>query len=298
MQWLVRVDNTARVTALQEGTAIAGENIPFSNIDQLVGAGVTVDSVDSYGIGFLMFNCQKEPFNDKRVRQAFHYAIDYDKLIKNQLGGNAETLTSYLPKDNPAYHEASTVYKHDPEKAKALLKEAGQENLEVKLLVIDNWIKDLSAQIQQDLQAVGMNVTLDVQAAPYPTMAASKTDEILPFDVFLAPGDVSCFGTNADVHLAWFYGENTDWCQGRSCWAKAGDGKCQEFNEYLDQARKATDAKTRQEAYNKCFDIISEEVPLYPLFHKKVVTGYWAGLIEGFEPSPTTGLYFQNAKLK
>ena len=218
--------------------------------------------------------------------------------IKNQLGGNAETLTSYLPKDNPAYHEASTVYKHDPEKAKALLKEAGQENLEVKLLVIDNWIKDLSAQIQQDLQAVGMNVTLDVQAAPYPTMAASKTDEILPFDVFLAPGDVSCFGTNADVHLAWFYGENTDWCQGRSCWAKAGDGKCQEFNEYLDQARKATDANTRQEAYNKCFDIISEEVPLYPLFHKKVVTGYWAGLIEGFEPSPTTGLYFQNAKLK
>ena len=79
---------------------------------------------------------------------------------------------------------------------------------------------------------------------------------------------------------------------------KAGDGKCQEFNEYLDQARKATDANTRQEAYNKCFDIISEEVPLYPLFHKKVVTGYWAGLIEGFEPSPTTGLYFQNAKLK
>lgn len=67
-----------------------------------------------------MFNCQKEPFNDKRVRQAFHYAIDYDKLIKNQLGGNAETLTSYLPKDNPAYHEASTVYKYDPEKAKAL----------------------------------------------------------------------------------------------------------------------------------------------------------------------------------
>ena len=121
---------------------------------------------------------------------------------------------------------------------------------------------------------------------------------MLDYDVFLAPGDVSCFGTNADVHLAWFYGENTDWCQGRSCWAKAGDGKCQEFNEYLDQARKATDANTRQEAYNKCFDIISEEVPLYPLFHKKVVTGYWAGLIEGFEPSPTTGLYFQNAKLK
>ena len=66
----------------------------------------------------------------------------------------------------------------------------------------------------------------------------------------------------------------------------------------FDEARRATDAGARQEAYNKCFDIISEEVPLYPLFHKKVVTGYWAGLIEGFEPSPTTGLYFQNAKLK
>ena len=274
MQWLVRVDNTARVTALQEGTAVAGENIPFANSDQLVNAGVTVDSVSSYGIGFLMFNCQKAPFNDKRVRQAFFYAIDYDKLISNQLGGQAETLTSYLPKDNPAYHEASTVYKYDPEKAKSLLKEAGQENLSFTLLVIDNWIKDLAAQIQQDLQAVGLTCTLDVQAAPYPSLAAKEDNSVLDYDVFLAPGDVSCFGTNADVHLAWFYGENTDWCQGRTCWAKAGDGKCTEFNQYLDEARRATDAGARQEAYNKCFDIIAEEVPLYPLFHKKVVTGY------------------------
>ena len=298
MQWLVRVDNTARVTALQEGTAVAGENIPFANSDQLVNAGVTVDSVSSYGIGFLMFNCQKAPFNDKRVRQAFFYAIDYDKLISNQLGGQAETLTSYLPKDNPAYHEASTIYKYDPEKAKSLLKEAGQENLSFTLLVIDNWIKDLAAQIQQDLQAVGLTCTLDVQAAPYPALAAKEDNSVLDYDVFLAPGDVSCFGTNADVHLAWFYGENTDWCQGRTCWAKAGDGKCTEFNQYLDEARKATDAGARQEAYNKCFDIIAEEVPLYPLFHKKVLTGYWADKIEGFEPSPTTGLYFQDAKLK
>ena len=298
MQWLVRVDNTARVTALQEGTAVAGENIPFANSDQLVNAGVTVDSVSSYGIGFLMFNCQKAPFNDKRVRQAFFYAIDYDKLISNQLGGQAETLTSYLPKDNPAYHEASTVYKYDPEKAKSLLKEAGQENLSFTLLVIDNWIKDLAAQIQQDLQAVGLTCTLDVQAAPYPALAAKEDNSVLDYDVFLAPGDVSCFGTNADVHLAWFYGENTDWCQGRTCWAKAGDGKCTEFNQHLDEARRATDAGARQEAYNKCFDIIAEEVPLYPLFHKKVLTGYWADKIEGFEPSPTTGLYFQDAKLK
>ena len=286
MQWLVRVDNTARVTALQEGTAIAGENIPFSNIDQLVGAGVTVDSVDSYGIGFLMFNCQKEPFNDKRVRQAFHYAIDYDKLIKNQLGGNAETLTSYLPKDNPAYHEASTVYKYDPEKAKALLKEAGQENLEVKLLVIDNWIKDLSAQIQQDLQAVGMNVTLDVQAAPYPTMAASndRRDPALR----RVPGPRRRLLLRHERRRASglvLRREHRLVPGARSCWAKAGDGKCQEFNEYLDQARKATDAKTRQEAYNKCFDIISEEVPLYPLFHKKVVTGYWPASSKASSPA-------------
>ncbi|MDO4290060.1 MAG: ABC transporter substrate-binding protein [Eggerthellaceae bacterium] len=298
MEWLVRVDNTARVTALQEGTAVAGENIPFANVDQLTGAGVTVENVDSYGIGFLMFNTQKAPFNDKRVRQAFFYAIDYDKLISNQLGGNAQPLTSYLPESNPAYHKASTVYSYDPEKAKALLAEAGQEGLSFKLLVIDNWIKDLSAQIQQDLQAIGLNCELEVNAAPYPTMVPSDTDEILPFDVFLAPGDVSCFGTNADVHLSWFYGENTDWAQGRSCWAKCGDGKCAEFNEHLMAARQAADAATQQEEWNTCFDIIAEEVPLYPLFHKDVITGWWDEKIEGFEPSPTTGLYFQDAKLK
>ena len=145
---------------------------------------------------------------------------------------------------------------------------------------------------------MGMNVTLDVQAAPYPTLAPSATDEELPFDVFLAPGDVSSFGTDPDVHLSWFYGENTDWCQGRSCWAKAGDGKCAEMNEYIMEARQAADATARQEALNKCYDLIAEEVPLYPLFHKDVITGWWDEKIEGFEPSPTTGLYFQNAKLK
>ncbi|WP_165050279.1 MULTISPECIES: ABC transporter substrate-binding protein [unclassified Adlercreutzia] len=298
MEWLVRVDNTARVTALQEGTAVAGENIPFDNVDQLVNAGVTVESVPSYGIGFLMFNTQKAPFNDKRVRQAFFYAIDYDKIISNQLGGTADKITSYLPESNPAYHKASTVYTYDPEKAKALLKEAGQESMKVTLLVIDNWIKSISNQIQQDLLAVGIDCTLDVQAAPYPTMAPSPTNEVLPFDVFLAPGDVSCFGTNADVHLSWFYGQNTDWAQGRSCWAKCGDGKCEEFNGYLMDARKATDEAARQDAWNKCFDLISEEVPLYPLFHKQVTTGWWDEKIDGFEPSPTTGLYFQNASLK
>ena len=65
----------------------------------------------------------------------------------------------------------------------------------------------------------------------------------------------------------------------------------------MQQAREA-DSSKQQDLWNQCFDLLAEQVPLYPLFHKKVVTGYWAGLIEGFEPSPTTGLYFQNAKLK
>lgn len=245
MQWLVRVDNTARVTALQEGTAVAGENIPFANSDQLVNAGVTVDSVSSYGIGFLMFTCRRRPSTTSASVRPSSTPSTTTSSSPTSSGGQAETLTSYLPKDNPAYHEASTVYKYDPEKAKSLLKEAGQENLSFTLLVIDNWIKDLAAQIQQDLQAVGLTCTLDVQAAPYPSLAAKEDNSVLDYDVFLAPGDVSCFGTNADVHLAWFYGENTDWCQGRTCWAKAGDGKCTEFNQYLDEARRATDAGAR-----------------------------------------------------
>lgn len=294
MKWSVITDGTARTTALQEGSVLVGENIPDANVDQLTAAGVDVEYVKAFGLAFLMFNTQKAPFNDKRVRQAFFYAIDTEKLIANAMAGHSRPCKSYLPEEHPYFKEASTVYTYDPEKAKALLAEAGAEGLEFTLRVNQNWVVSLSAQIKQDLDAVGMKCTIEENAQPYQDMAESDSE--LAYDVFLAPGDPSCFGNDPDLLMTWFYGDNI-WTHGRSCWAKAGDGKFEEMQELLQAGREGM-GDAQREAWNKCQDLIAEEVPLYPLFHRELPTGYWSDKLDGFMPISTTGLIFLDVDTK
>ena len=68
---------------------------------------------------FLMFNCAKAPFDKKEVRQALHYALDKEAIIKTALLGNATAATSYFQEGHPNYQKATTVYGYDAEKAKS-----------------------------------------------------------------------------------------------------------------------------------------------------------------------------------
>ena len=68
-----------------------------------------------------------KPFSDKRVRQAVNYAIPTDLIIKKVLKGKAFPAQGFLPTTSPAFDPKRKKYDFDPEKAKALLKEAGYE---------------------------------------------------------------------------------------------------------------------------------------------------------------------------
>jgi len=75
------------------------------------------------------------PFNDKRVRQAVNYAVDKDAINKALFNGLAVPMTSPLPQAQWGFDPSIKGYPYDPEKAKALLKEAGvAEGTQVELL--------------------------------------------------------------------------------------------------------------------------------------------------------------------
>lgn len=292
MSWNVLLDDTARTTALQEGSVQVMENVPAVNEEQLVGAGAAVEFVQGFSQAFLMFNCQKAPFNDKRVRQAIFYAIDYDKLIANQLAGKAAKVTGYLNEDHPNYNPASTVYEYNPEKAKELLAEAGVTELNFTMDVNNNWVADLAPTIKEDFDALGIGeCTINEMKIDWASYAPSDSE--LSYDVMLTPGDPTCFGNDPDLLMSWWYGDNV-WTEGRSCWQKAGDGKWQELQDLMQQAREAT-GDEQQQLWNQCFDIIAEEAPIYALFHRQTGTGWQESMITGFEPIGTTGLIFLGA---
>lgn len=292
MHWDILKDGTSRTTALQEGTAMVMESVPDENVDLLTNSGATVDYVDGFNQAFLMFNTRKAPFNDVRVRQAFFYAIDTDKLIANGLSGHAKAVKGFLPESFANFHEASTVYTYDADKAKELLAEAGQSSISVTLLTNNNWVSGLAAQIKNDLDAVGITTTIQEENINWATYAA--TDDELPYDVMLTPGDPSCFGNDPDLLMSWWYGDNV-WTRGRSCWADTDEWA--ELQDKMQEAREATGSE-QQEIWNDCFDIIAEQVPLYPLFHRQLATGYQAEQIDGFEPIGTTGLVLLDCSVK
>lgn len=117
------------------------------------------------------------------------------------------------------------MYTYDTEKAKKLLEEAGVSDLSFKLLTNNNWVKGLAAQIKNDLEAAG--VKCEIQEEKINWSALAESDSVLDYDVMLTPGDPTCFGNDPDLLMSWWYGDNT-WTRGRSCWAKAADGKWKE----------------------------------------------------------------------
>lgn len=289
MTWNLLSDPAARVTALQSGTVHAIEDVPLIDLPTLEKTpGITAEKVQAFGLLFMMFNTKSAPFDDVRVRQAFHYALDRDALVANGMLGAAAPATSFLPSTHPNYHEASTQYTYDPEKAKSLLAEAGVSNLSITLLATDTgWVADVLPLIQQDLEKIGVTVKLDVgqSAGQYGKVDAGD------YQVMVAPGDPSVFGNDVDILSRWWFGDNV-WTQTRTGWN--GSEKYTELTNHLDKALR-TSGDEQQAEWNDAMDIMSEEVTLYPLFHRQLPTAWSTDGLKFFKPISTTGLNFLEA---
>lgn len=73
----------------------------------------------------LGINNAKAPFNDVRVRQAIAHAIDRQALIEGAMFGYGTPIGTHFAPHHPAYIDLTEQSAYDPEKARALLEEAG-----------------------------------------------------------------------------------------------------------------------------------------------------------------------------
>lgn len=110
------------------------------------------------------FDTTKPPFDDKRVRQAVNYAIDKDLIVEKLVKGKAFPAVSWLPSTSPAFDPDAKGYAYDPEKAKALLAEAGHPD-GIDLTVTANQNESWGAPIVEAtipmLAKAGIRATVD-----------------------------------------------------------------------------------------------------------------------------------------
>ena len=219
--------------------------------------------------GFLAFNSQKKPFDDRRVREAVAAAIDRDVLLQAVFQGVAGTLANTLVPPNLWGHNPNIrPFVHDPARAKQLLAEAGLANGFKTTLwalpVTRGYMpsgRRAAELIQADLAAVGIQAEIvSFEWGEYLRRARAGEHEIGMFGYiydYADPGQILTSGWTCAGAVS---GNNrTRWCN-------------KEFSDLIDQANRITDQSERTKLYHRIQEIFREDVPALTLANSVTFT--------------------------
>ena len=120
--WKIVPSPATRVTLLLNGAVDVVEGLTTEELLALEGQpGVKIITVPSKNMAYVGLNSTIAPLDNKLVRQAISYAIDYEDIIANVYNGQAQRLWGPLPTGS-AYQDPSLwKYDTDLDKAKDLL---------------------------------------------------------------------------------------------------------------------------------------------------------------------------------
>lgn len=167
-------DKSSLVTSLQSGDVDLIWNFQLSQYVQL--AKDPKLKVDHGLIGAtyydLTFNVTKEPFTDKRVRQAINFAIDREQFVKTVLYGASVPTDLPFPPYSIAYSkDLDQKYTYNLDQASSLLKAAGKQNLSFAAIASSQEDPEsvaLAQIIQASLKKIGVAMDLqDLESARY-----------------------------------------------------------------------------------------------------------------------------------
>ncbi len=276
-------DPKARTQELQAGNVDGYDLVGPADVQPLKDAGFQILNRPAFNILYLGMNQKNEALKDVKVRQAITHAIDRAAVVKSSLPEGSIPAKQFMPDSVEGYNDAVTEYPYDPEEAKSLLKEAGQENLELKFAYPTGVSRpympspeDTYAVIKSQLEKAGIKVT---------PVAAKWSPDYLD----MVQGDK---GTDKhDIHLLGWTGDynDPDNFVGVFFGRKSNEWGFDNKQLFADLAA-ARELPTREEqtpAYEKINAEIADYVPGVPLAHPapslafgKDVQGYVASPIQ------------------
>jgi len=166
MRMVVYKDDSLRVAALEAGDVDVIEYVPWQSMASIE-ANKSLALQETPGPNmYIAFNVQQPPFNDPRVRQAVAYAVKREDIVAGAFFGRGAPLFG-LPIDPTSEFyddKTSQLWTYDPQKAAALLQEAGVVGTTVTLLSTASYAmhQQTAEIVQQYLMAVGLMVELSL----------------------------------------------------------------------------------------------------------------------------------------
>ncbi len=199
---------------------------------------IGMDASDRYG---------DSPLDDLRVRRAIAHAVDRQGIVDALVKGASVVVHSACFPSQFGCEQDVVQYEYDPEKAKALLAEAGYpDGFEIEM---STWYQDAPPEaIQQSLANVGIKVTLN--QSKYSPLRERVQNAEVPF-LFMSWGSYSINDVSA-ITSKFFRGGKDDYAQDP------------EVIEWLKTADTVTDPEVRKANYSKALKKIASEVYWLP----------------------------------
>lgn len=215
----------------------------LDNVEVVYGSPVTNQSV------FI----QTKNVPDVKVRQAMLYAIDRQQILEELLNGHGEIVDGFLSSASPFYDDSLTPISYDPEKAKALLEEAGWDGSQTIRFYVnsgDSTFVNAASIIAAEWAAVGIKAEIQtVDFATLMSVAGTEDYDVLAVQYTYAPVD-----PYPDV--AWLLG-------GEGSWTGYSDDT---LNDALTKSQLTSDPEETKELFSVVDKKVQEDVPMFSAY--------------------------------
>lgn len=261
-QVVVRIipEVATQIVELRSGGVDMIFNLPADNYLSLQNEGSLVTgSLPGWGSAHLGFNVENPKLQDLRVRQAIAHAIDKTLITEEFFQGLATPAVAPIPGTVRFAADLDEPYPYDVAGARALLAEAGAEDLSLRLDLFQNPDLEAVAQVLQfSLAEIGIDLEIRVQEYS----AYAETIQQDDLEMYMTSwGTVTL---DADYTLYAFFHSSEIPANNASRWADP------EIDALLETGRNTPDDAVRADAYRQVQERVVEELPMvtlyYPLF--------------------------------
>jgi peptide/nickel transport system substrate-binding protein len=276
-QW--NPESAQRLVQLQSGAADGMDNVGTSDFDTVNNDGnLQLVERPALNVFYIGFNVDDPPFNNEKVRQAIGYGIDKQRIVDNFYPKGSTVATQFLPAAIPGYAKGFTDFTYDPNKAKQLLQEANVGPLNVTMSYRDvarGYLAQpapVAQDIQAQLAAIGINVTLDQQEST--TFIDNANKGKLPFYMLGWGADFPDATNFFDYHF------------GKGGTPQFGTG-FPDIQAPISQAASKANQSERDPLYAQVAQLLAQHVPMVPVANGGSATAY-KKTVENPQASPLT----------
>ncbi len=244
---------------------------------------LTILSTPTERVAYLMMQSLDNfdsPTKNPKVREAMSYAIDRETLLAILLQGHGEITNQLLSPQHFGYDPSIAPYTYDPEKAKALMAEAGYgDGFKVRFVTSPTYpIGNLVVQaLQEQLRQIGIEVDIEsLEWSLYLKKIQNKDWQDIRF------GQWSCSCLDADGVLYPLY-------HSESGWSAYSNG---DVDAALQAGKSTIDPEERRAAYSEALRMLREQTPILPLW--QVVADYGAKNTLKWQPTIDEQFYIMD----